>query len=185
MLIDEFVPLCDACERHSIRIAAPSAEVYTRLYSVDFGKLMVVRLLLALRSLPAVLAGKRNADRNRAWTLDSLAGANFGKLAENHGREVVFGVTGKFWRLAGNIAPFSKESWSSPVLPGLARAAWNFSVSEPVPGATLLTTETRIVCGDSASKRKFRLYWLFVRPFSGLIRLLMLRAVRRVCEPSQ
>jgi len=63
----------------------------------------------------------------------------------------------------------------------LARAVWNFTGQEAAAGRTLLSTETRIVCGDAASRRKFRLYWLVVRPFSGLSRLLMLRAVRRAC----
>jgi hypothetical protein len=61
----------------------------------------------------------------------------------------------------------------------MARGVWNFGVSEIGTGKTLLETETRVTCGDVASRRKFRLYWLLVRPFSGLIRRLMLRAIRK------
>jgi len=32
---------------------------------------------------------------------------------------------------------------------------------------------------DAASRRRFRLYWLLIRPFSGLMRRLMLRAIAR------
>jgi hypothetical protein len=55
-------------------------------------------------------------------------------------------------------------------------------VREDDRGRTVLTTETRVACGDPASRAKFRAYWTVVRPFSGLIRILMLRAVRRECE---
>ena len=37
----------------------------------------------------------------------------------------------------------------------------------------------RILCLDPRSSRRFRLYWRLVRPFSGLIRIAMLRAVAR------
>jgi hypothetical protein len=38
-----------------------------------------------------------------------------------------------------------------------------------------------VVCGDRASRRKFGLYWGLVGPFSGLVRLAMLQAIRRTC----
>jgi hypothetical protein len=65
---------------------------------------------------------------------------------------------------------------------GFARGVWNFSVSDGQDGQTVLRTETRVVCGDAASRQKFLAYWLVVRPFSGLIRLIMLRTVRKVAE---
>ena len=49
-------------------------------------------------------------------------------------------------------------------------------------GRSSLSTETRVHVGDAAARRKFRLYWLVVRPFSGLIRILLLRAARRRAE---
>ena len=46
----------------------------------------------------------------------------------------------------------------------------------------LLTPRTMLIdSGDDESRRKFRVYWFFVRPFSGLIRRLTLRAVKRAC----
>jgi hypothetical protein len=47
------------------------------------------------------------------------------------------------------------------------------------PGTTRLVTETRVQCLDTASRRRLRLYWLLVRPFSGLFRHAMLGAVAR------
>ena len=44
------------------------------------------------------------------------------------------------------------------------------------------TLTEAILCHDgegAASRRRFRLYWLVVRPFSGLIRKAMLDAVAR------
>lgn len=66
--------------------------------------------------------------------------------------------------------------------PGYAKAAWNFSLSEQENGTTRLATETRVLCLDDVSRRRFRLYWAFVGPFSGLIRREMLRSIRSTAE---
>ena len=108
-------------------------------------------------------------------------------IAMNHGagisgREIVLGVAGRFWRPTGNILPFCEEHFRGPVSAGLARAVWNFAVQNVGAGSSILSTETRVVCGDPASRLKFRSYWLVVGHFSGLIRRLMLKSVKQLCE---
>jgi hypothetical protein len=177
-LIDLFAPHPDAVETHSINIAAPTEIVYRALWTTDLGRSLIIKLLLGIRSVPElVLHGSR--PRNQKITLQTVIDSGFGVLSEKPGEEIVLGVTGRFWRPTGNLSPFKREDFDQPVAPGTARAVWNFCVSENGKGLTILSTETRVTCGDVASRRKFRVYWLIVRPFSGLIRRLMLRAVRR------
>jgi hypothetical protein len=64
----------------------------------------------------------------------------------------------------------------------MARAIWNFAVQYVGASSSILSTETRVVCGDPASRQKFRAYWLVVGHFSGLIRRLMLNSVKQLCE---
>jgi hypothetical protein len=45
-----------------------------------------------------------------------------------------------------------------------------------------LSTETRVSAADPSARRRFRLYWLAIRPFSGLIRRVWLRAIKRRAE---
>ena len=45
-----------------------------------------------------------------------------------------------------------------------------------------LTTETRVKAADARTRAGFRLYWLVIRPFSGLIRREWLRAIARRAE---
>jgi len=49
-----------------------------------------------------------------------------------------------------------------------------------VPGS--LATETRVHVPDPVSRRKFARYWRVVRPFSGVIRMGVLRAAKRRAE---
>src|SRR5688572_16138067 len=183
MLIDSFVPIPDAAERHSIEIDASREAIYQALWTADLGGSRIVKGLLLVRTLPSRLLrpGARRTQTKRAITLQTLIDAGFGVLANEPPREIVLGVTGPFWRLVGNVLPFKEEDFRVPVRPGVARAVWNFSIAETDDEHSILATETRIICGDTSSRRKFRAYWLFVRPFSGLIRHLMLRAVRSAC----
>jgi hypothetical protein len=93
----------------------------------------------------------------------------------------VLGTLGRFWRAGGETHPIDRERFREPAPPGTAKAAWNFA-AERRPGGTELRTETRVMCADVATRRRFRAYWLLIRPFSGLIRREMLAAVRSVAE---
>jgi len=182
MLIDSFAPRPDAVETHRIVINAPRETVYRALLMADLGQSFVIKLLLTLRSIPGFIARPCAMPQNRKITLHTLMDSGFGLLAENPGEEIVLGVTGRFWRPAGNLSPFNRPDFDRAVPVGFARGVWNFSLSEQTAGQTILTTETRVTCGDPASRRKFLAYWLVVRPFSGLIRLIMLKRVRKTAE---
>src|SRR5450432_3312647 len=132
---------------------------------------------MGLRMLPGrLLRPQKTRNRKQAISLQDLIEAGFGMLGEDPGREVVLGITGPFWRPVGNTLPFKKTDFDGVVRPGMARAVWNFTVEQVGDKQTMLATETRVSCGDDASRRKFRIYWLAVRPFSGLIRRIMLKA---------
>jgi hypothetical protein len=182
MLIDSFMSDPDFVEMHSIAMNASTEEVNSALWNADLGGSPIIKLLMGLRSLPElILRRRRRPPRDRKITLQTMIDSEFGLLA-NQPEEIVLGVTGKFWRPTGNISAFNREDFDRPVSAGLAQAVWNFSINENKSGRTILSTETRVVCGDDASRRKFRIYWFFVRPCSGLIRRLMLKSVRKAAE---
>jgi hypothetical protein len=181
MLIDSLAPNPDAVETHSIIINTLPEAVYRSLWTADLGGSLIIKLLLGLRSLPEFVFRGGSLPRARKITLQTIIDSGFGILANEPG-EIVLGVTGRFWRPTGNLLPFDRGNFAGAVPSGVARAVWNFSMKEHSSGGTILSTETRVTCGDGSSRRKFRMYWFFVRPFSGLIRLLMLRAVKRASE---
>ncbi len=65
--------------------------------------------------------------------------------------------------------------------PGL-KMFWNFYFKEIGENITIVSTETRILCVTKKSKLLFSLYWFFVKPFSGLIRIEMLRLLKKKVE---
>lgn len=59
---------------------------------------------------------------------------------------------------------------------------WNFYFKEINNNKTLVSTETRILCLTKKSKKIFSAYWFFVKPFSGIIRIEMLKLIRKKAE---
>jgi hypothetical protein len=187
MLLDAHLPVFDFVERHSVRVAASPAASFGAVSRADLGGGPLTRTLFLLRALPGLAVAPRATvgrflRRGRTVNLASLAGAGFAILGEVPGREVVLGTIGRFWRASGGMRPFAPAEFAGFSEPGWAKGAWNFLVEPGPDGGTTLSTETRVRCTDARSRRTFRRYWLLVRPFSGLIRIEMLRAIRREAE---
>ena len=66
--------------------------------------------------------------------------------------------------------------WGATGRLSLAIAFW---AEEDGLGGSILWTETRVLAQDRSARRVFRIYWLVVRSFSGLIRRRWLRAAAR------
>jgi hypothetical protein len=189
MLLDTLLPEFDVRTQHVIQIAAPPEQVYEALWSADFDHWGVTRALYAIRTLPALPVAPvdtwhrfREELRLHQFTLRYLLGHGFSLLAERSGEELVIGTVGRFWRARGQLCATTGEAFVSPAPPGTAKAAWNFAVRQHPKGGTELQTETRVLCADSATRRRFAAYWTLIRPFSGLIRREMLAAVRARAE---
>ncbi|HEX8694228.1 MAG TPA: hypothetical protein VF746_17540 [Longimicrobium sp.] len=180
MLIDDWMPAYDVVERHATAVAAPRERVWTAVRTLDLARSPVVRVLFALRSLPGLFAG-RGRRRALGVTMDGLLRSGFVLLDERPGEEVVLGLVGRFWRAAGGIVRVTPAELRAFDRPGYAVAAWNFTLADE-GGRVRLATETRVRCTDEASRRRFRRYWRLVGPFSGLIRVEMLRTLRRAAE---
>ena len=152
--LDEFMPRYEFAERHRVRVEAPPERVDRALRELTLADVPLVRALFALRGLP-----------RRGRVLDVVAG--LGRVLEDvPGEGVVLGLRGQFWRpLGGHDAGPAAE------------AVADFRVE-----GEGLSTETRVHVEDPAARRKFQRYWLVVRPFSGLIRIRVLRAAKRRAE---
>ena len=192
MLLDDYLPEFDVRTSYASRIAAPPARVYASLWTANFDHWGVTRVLYAARTLPSFPARPRETWRRfrdelfrQRFTLDGMLSEGFALLEERPGEELVLGTVGRFWRARGELCATSPVQFRAPAPSGTAKAAWNFEVGIRADDATELRTETRVLCADVATRRRFRAYWILIRPFSGLIRQEMLAAVRNAAESGQ
>lgn len=183
MLLDEFLPDYDVADRHRVAVGASVGRVYDAVRALDMGGSAMIRTLFFLRELPALLTARnRGGERRLGLTLDGLIGSGFVLLGERPGREILLGLVGRFWTPSGDLRRVRADEFRGFATPGYAKAAWSFFLTPQDPETTLLLTETRVLCLDPASRTRFRRYWSFVGPFSGVIRKEVLRGIKREAE---
>jgi hypothetical protein len=185
--LEDALPEFDFRERHARFIAAPAAVVDEAVRAVTIRDMPLARLLFALRAAPRRLARKPSRFGEIDVSLLGLAlDVVFGKLGDEAGDELAIGMIGQPWKLAGGETRrfASADEFTAFVEPGFVKAAMNFRFEAREDG-TLLTTETRVLATDPASRRRFRRYWLVIRPGSGLTRRSWLRAAERRAARSQ
>jgi hypothetical protein len=163
--LDRVLPEWDFRERHTIRVEAPPDAVFGAVRSVTLAEMGMFRILARLRGI--------RVPANRPVV--EVAGAAWKVLADVQGRELVLGALGQPWRLRGGDTPW--RIFAAFDRPGYVKMAISWRLE-----GTLLSTETRVLATDPAVRRKFRRYWLAIRPFSGLIRRVWLRAIKRRAE---
>jgi hypothetical protein len=175
--IDEWLPDYQVSALYSIVVHASGEKTYSALKGAAFSELAVIRVLMRLR-------GYRLGHPEGPESQPGNVRGAFLELAEVAQQEVVLGIAGRFWRLDGGvvrgITPKEFRDFHSE---GYAKAVWNFSLVA-ADGGTLVSTETRVQTFGRAATLKFRAYWLFVGPFSGLIRKAMLNEVKQIAETS-
>lgn len=182
-LIEKYLSAYDVHALHEIRINANAERVYNACRKFDLSPSPIIKTLFFLRSLPAILwSAKKARENSLGVTLDGLLDNGFILLEENPTKEIVLGLVGKFWTLSGCIQRMTPDAFASFNHVGYAKAAWNFHLTPQPDGSTLLSTETRVLCTDHTSRKKFLRYWFFVGPFSGLIRKEMLRTIKQQIE---
>lgn len=164
MLLAEALPEYHFRERHVRQVNAPAERVFTAIREVTIDEMPVGRMLMRLRGI--------HADTSRPF-FDEARRFGFEVEAEQPGRELVFAAIGQPWKLRGGRRPHGVD-FRTFAAPGYAKMALNFRLD----GGTL-STETRVFLTDARSRRAFRRYWLVIRPFSGLIRRIWLRAIER------
>lgn len=167
MLIDRLLPHSDFHEYHATIVRASPDRIYEVIRHGELPLHPIVRALLTLRGL-----------RAKSFSLELFGRQGFYILAEDPPREIVLGIEGPFWKPNCKLQPVDAESFRRPVAAGMARAAWNFAIEPFGDGTSRVSTETRVFCAEW----RFRAYWLVVRPFSGLIRRMMLRGIRKEAE---
>jgi hypothetical protein len=155
--LDAFLPSYEFAERHSISVDADPEGTDRAVREVRFRDVPLLRALLLARGL-----GAGGADESVLAAMARRAEV----LEDVPGRGIVLSLRGEFWRLRGSGGDDPQ-----------AVAVVDFRAE-----AGRLTTETRVHVADPVSRRKFARYWRVIRPFSGLTRILMLRAAKRRAE---
>jgi hypothetical protein len=158
-----------ASERHERLIAASPERAVELALETPAGADPIVGALLRLRGL-----------RSARGSAESFMRANRFVTLERESREVVLGI-------AAPAELFPKEllqdpgGWRDWDRPNSLKAAMTWR-AEPSGDGSRLITETQVEAIDESARRRFRVYWLVVGPFSALIRRRWLAQIAKAAE---
>jgi hypothetical protein len=151
--LDAIMPRWQFVERHEIRIAAPPERIYSAIRGVTARDIRFFQLLTSVRCMGRCREKESILHAPAAKPiLDVAVNSGFRMLADDAPRELVIGT---------RVAPRTL-------------ALMNFHVDRD----GLVTTETRVFAETDAARRKFAIYWRFIRPGSGIIRGSWLEAIK-------
>jgi hypothetical protein len=172
MLIDYFLPRFDMRSHYYIDVKAPAERAYLEARRLDMRDSFIIRLLYRLRGLP-----------DSDFTFEEMLRQGFVLLADDPPREIVFGLIGRFWRLSPLIEHIRADDFVRFGRPGFAKIVGNLAFTPLGRNRGVrVWTETRVQSLCASSRRSFRIYWLIIAPFSGLIRKEWLRLIKRKAE---
>jgi hypothetical protein len=192
MILDEIQADYDLNEVHSIQVKASAQVVFDCIKEIAPSEIArVMRLLVWLRTLPERLAGRQKTWLGREEPLLSqMASGNFTILAENASGEIVLGMLvpgkiGRVWQKNSdlNVRCADVQDYLAFDQPEYIRVVMNLLVENTErPGYVSIRTESRCRALSRRALRDFTPYWRLIRPFSGLIRIVWLRGIKRKAE---
>jgi hypothetical protein len=166
ILLDRVMPNYDRRELHRRSCDARPEAVWGAIHELRGDELRLMRALMGMRSLGRSRGGAETV-------LRGFQRMGFRAIAEEPGSELVIAGIGRFWKLSGGLRRVEgADHFATFEEPGYAKVAFNFHLAEGE-----LSTETRIAGTDADARRRFGMYWMLVRPGSGLIRREWLRAI--------
>lgn len=187
MLIDTYLPKYDERSYHEARVAADRATAYAALRALDLEKSSIVRMLFAIRTLPSRFRAHERAV-NSPWVsrsfVDSMVDIGWVILEEAPGQELVAGTVTQPWEATVRFRGLLPAEFAAFGEPGFTKIVWNIAARESDGGA-IVSTETRVLATSPGARRRFRRYWLLVRPGVKLIRRIALAKVRRELRRAQ
>jgi len=171
-LQDTFLPSSHFHHAEAIEVEASAEETFRLISELDFGSSRLLRLLLALRGMKA----------NPGFSLRQTGYEGFVVLGRRENSELLIGLIGQFWTPSGNLLQFRPDEFRNFSDGRYAKATWSFATRRVGDTKTLVETETRVLCLSERTRRKFRMYWFVIRPFSRFIRREILKSLKRRAE---
>lgn len=181
MLIDTYLPKYDERSYHEARVATDRATAFAALRALDLEQSLIVRMLFAIRTFPSRFRVQERAvssPRVARSFVDSMVDIGWVILEEAPGQELVAGTVTQPWEATVRFRGLLPAEFAAFGEPGFTKIVWNIAARESDGGA-IISTETRVLATSPGARRRFRRYWLLVRPGVKLIRRIALAKVRR------
>ena len=167
-LIDKYLPKYSFSEYHETVINSSIEKVYETARNFDLSKSNLIKWLFKVRGLPT----------KRMHLQDFISDIGFTNIEENIPTENLIGFWARY-----KIEPITNsDNFINGTISHRVKVVWNFFLEELDSNQVRLSTETRVLCITPSAKVTFGLYWIIIKPFSGVIRNKMLQIIKQDSE---
>ena len=180
--MDRLLPEWHFGERHALRLdGVSSAQAFAGIAPGLSAEDPWIQRAIALREMPGRLLRRLGMSGN-ALPRKAFGFHSFTLLGQTPGREVAFGLAGRFWQLDYGLIPVA-DALEFRALVDQPRLVLNVCVEPRNDAGCTLVTHTRVHCATEAQRQRFAPYWYAIRPVSGLIRQRLLRRIAQAATP--
>ncbi len=177
-MLDNVVPEYQFSERHSQRVRATPQQALQAVQQSTFGDMRSLGTLLKIRAAALRIhdTGESLQDKR---VLDAFSSSGY--LSAGSEREVVMvGVANV--RAGGPVKLQTLQQIADYREPGGIKIGYDFRVDDVEDGWCTISTETRVMATDDATRRGMGRYWRLIVPGSGLLRRQWLDGIKRRAE---
>ena len=168
MLANQFLPDYHFKTRHDIALPGKNDDLFQKMLHTPT-KHWLISFLFRLRGISQI---------NNPGDIEKMG---FRLLGEIKDHEIAHGIMSTNAFFHGCMEKFSPEEFQQKYSTGYLRGMIVFGV-EGDGNTRKVFTETRVHCGSKKILKQFRLYWFFVKPFSSMIRKIMLKELKKSIE---
>jgi len=165
VLLDKYLPQFQFSEIHRAIVNGNPVKSYKAAMEVDLSDSKIITILFKLRFLPFTNTKLSELTKDMRFTL----------LEENRYSEFLYA----FWFTTKTEWIDDKGEFEKNNLKYNAKVGWSFRFIVRPNSITEIVTETRVLCLNTKTRLFFSVYWFFIKPFSGLIRVEMLRLIKK------
>ena len=167
-LIDKYLPKFTFNEYHEIIVNSSIEKTYEAAKNFDMSESRLIKWLFKIRGLPT----------KRMNLQGFVSDTGFTNIEENKPKENLIG----FWARTKIVPITGYEDFVNNSISARIKVVWNFYLEKLSSNKVRLSTETRVFCITPLTKVTFGLYWLIIKPFSGIIRTKMLQIIKQKSE---
>jgi len=177
--LDDVMPEYQFSEIHALRVHARTEQVMRATRESTFGDMTSLAMLLKVRGAAIRTPAPRGGDLQDKRVLDAFSASGY--LLDGSDHEIVlFGAANvrkqrrPDLRTAQQFVDYRER--------GSVKMAFDIRAEEAGDGWSVLSTETRVMALDDATRSGMGRYWRLIVPGSGLLRRQWLDGIRRRAE---
>ena len=177
--LDEVMPEYQFSEIHSIRVHAQPGQVMLATRQSTFGDMTSLATLLKVRAAAIRTPAPRGGDLMDKRVLEAFSASGYLVDASEH-EIVLFGAANVRDERRPDVR--TVQQFVDYQERGSVKMAFDFRAEEAGDGWSEVSTETRVMALDDATRSGMGRYWRLIVPGSGLLRRQWLDGIKRRAE---